>query len=45
MREAMVKCIILNGIPVVFEAVLAVAGQEQEQDKDYSFSRSVIRQI
>ena len=42
MREAMVKCIILNGIAVVFEAILSIAGEEQEEDKDYSFSRSVV---
>ncbi len=39
MREAMVKCIILNGVPSVLEAVLAVASREHDEDKDYSFSR------
>lgn len=33
------KCIIINGIPVVFEAILSVAAREREEDKDYSFSR------
>lgn len=44
MREAMIKCIILkciilNGIPIVFQALLFVAVLEREEDKDYSFSR------
>lgn len=41
----MVKCIILNGIAVVFEAILSVAGGEQEEDKDHPFSRSVIHYL
>ena len=39
MREAMIKCIILNGIPVVLQALLSVAELEREEDKDFSFSR------
>lgn len=39
MREAMIKCIILTGIPSVIEALGAVAKLEKEEDKDYSFSR------
>ena len=39
MREAMIKCIILNGIPIIFQALLSVAELEQDEDKDYSFSR------
>jgi hypothetical protein len=39
MREAMIKCIILNGIPIVFQALLSVAELEREEDKDYTFTR------
>lgn len=35
----MVKCIIINGIPVVIEAITSVANVEREEDKDYSCSR------
>ena len=38
-REALVKCIIINGIPVVMTAVLSIAEREQEADKDYSRTR------
>ena len=41
MREAMIKCIILTGIPSVIEALSAVAKLEREEDKDHSFSRFV----
>ncbi|KAI4912750.1 hypothetical protein J4E90_006156 [Alternaria incomplexa] len=39
MREAMIKCIILNGIPVVMEAFVSLAKQEQPEDQDHSFTR------
>ncbi|KAL9100570.1 MAG: hypothetical protein Q9187_009348, partial [Circinaria calcarea] len=39
MREAMIKCIILTGIPSVIEALGAVAKLEREEDKDFGFSR------
>ncbi|KAI0430766.1 hypothetical protein F5Y09DRAFT_221080 [Xylaria sp. FL1042] len=39
MREAMVKCIILNGIPAVIEAVTAISEVERPEDRDYSCSR------
>ena len=39
LREAMVKCIILNGIPTVIEAVTAVSEQERPEDQDLSCSR------
>ena len=39
LREAMVKCIILNGIPAVIEAVTAVAEQERPEDQDFSCTR------
>ncbi|TPX07818.1 uncharacterized protein E0L32_010505 [Thyridium curvatum] len=39
MREAMVKCIIINGIPSVIEAVTSVADVEKPEDCDYSCSR------
>ncbi|KAH6861012.1 hypothetical protein BKA58DRAFT_44462 [Alternaria rosae] len=39
MREAMIKCIILNGIPVVMEAFVSLAKQEKPEDQDHSFTR------
>ncbi|KAI1356607.1 hypothetical protein F5Y01DRAFT_323986 [Xylaria sp. FL0043] len=39
LREAMVKCIILNGIPSVIEAVSAIAECERPEDQDHSCSR------
>jgi hypothetical protein len=39
LREAMVKCIIINGIPVVIEAVTAVSDVERPEDRDLSCSR------
>ncbi|KAM3548311.1 hypothetical protein MY1884_009235 [Beauveria asiatica] len=39
LREAMVKCVILNGIPKVFLAFHSLAAVEQEQDQDHSFTR------
>ena len=41
LREALVKCIILNGIPAIFEALIAVGKLEKDEDKDYTFTRSV----
>lgn len=39
LREALIKCIILVGIPGVIEALASVAAQEKEEDRDYSFLR------
>ncbi|KAK1466671.1 hypothetical protein CCUS01_07281 [Colletotrichum cuscutae] len=39
LREAMVKCIIINGIPVVIEAVTSVSEVERPEDTDQSCSR------
>ncbi|KAI0867482.1 hypothetical protein GGS24DRAFT_495295 [Hypoxylon argillaceum] len=39
MREAMVKCIILNGIPAVIEAALSISEVEKPEDQDHSCSR------
>lgn len=39
LREAMVKCIIINGIPVVIEAVTSVSQVERPEDTDLSCSR------
>ncbi|KAI4641758.1 hypothetical protein J4E93_007856 [Alternaria ventricosa] len=39
MREAMIKCIILNGIPIVMEAFVSLAKQEKPEDQDHSFTR------
>ncbi|MCJ1476133.1 hypothetical protein MMC13_004798 [Lambiella insularis] len=39
MREAMIKVIILCGIPIVLKALASVAELEREEDKDYHFSR------
>jgi len=39
MREAMIKCIVLNGIPVVLLAFRALAALEKDEDKDHCFSR------
>ncbi|KAI1127086.1 hypothetical protein F5Y10DRAFT_201551 [Nemania abortiva] len=39
MREAMVKCIILNGIPAVIEAVASISEVESPEDQDHSCSR------
>jgi len=39
MREAMIKCIILNGIPIVMEAFVSLAKQEMPEDQDHSFTR------
>ena len=37
----MVKCIIINGIPAVIEAVSAVSEVEQPEDQDLSCTRYV----
>ncbi|TVY82403.1 hypothetical protein LSUE1_G003874 [Lachnellula suecica] len=39
MREALIKCIVLNGIPRVLQALRSIAQLERQEDKDYSFSR------
>ncbi|KAK2611942.1 hypothetical protein QQS21_002048 [Conoideocrella luteorostrata] len=39
LREAMVKCIIINGIPVVIEAVTSISEVEKPEDQDFSCSR------
>ncbi|KAK1828690.1 hypothetical protein QBC39DRAFT_358476 [Podospora conica] len=39
MREALVKCIIINGIPVVIEAITSISDIEKPEDRDYSCSR------
>ncbi|KAH6682291.1 hypothetical protein F5X68DRAFT_192631 [Plectosphaerella plurivora] len=39
LREAMVKCIIINGIPVVIEAITAISDIERPEDRDLSCSR------
>jgi len=39
LREAMVKCIIINGIPVVIEAVTSISDVERPEDRDYSCTR------
>ena len=39
LREAMIKCIILNGIPVVMEGFQSLAKVEQPEDPDHSFTR------
>lgn len=39
LREALVKCIIINGIPVVIEAVTSINELEKPEDKDFSSSR------
>jgi hypothetical protein len=41
MREALVKCIIINGIPVVIEVVTSISDVEKDEDRDYSCSRWV----
>jgi hypothetical protein len=38
----MIKCIILNGIPVVMEAFMALALIEKPEDQDHSFTRCVV---
>ena len=38
-REALVKCVPLNGVPLVLEGVFAIAKVERPEDRDYSFSR------
>jgi hypothetical protein len=38
----MIKCIILNGIPVVMEAFMALAQVEKPEDQDHSFTRCVV---
>ncbi|WVN88931.1 uncharacterized protein L203_104146 [Cryptococcus depauperatus CBS 7841] len=40
LRETMIKCIILNGIPKVMLAFHSLAAVEQEQDQDHSFTRA-----
>ncbi|KAK4187502.1 hypothetical protein QBC35DRAFT_384671, partial [Podospora australis] len=40
MREALVKCIIINGIPVVIEAITSISDIEQDEDRDDSCSRN-----
>ncbi|KUJ15893.1 uncharacterized protein LY89DRAFT_587326, partial [Mollisia scopiformis] len=39
LREAMIKCIVLSGIPSVMEAIASVAAVEQDQDQDHSILR------
>ncbi len=39
MREVLVKCIIINGIPVVIEAITSISDVEKPEDRDYSCSR------
>lgn len=39
MREALVKLIIVAGIPSVMAAVLSIASLEREEDKDYTRTR------
>ncbi|MCJ1407307.1 hypothetical protein MMC19_001378 [Ptychographa xylographoides] len=39
MREAMIKCVILNGIPVVMEAFVSLTKVEKPEDQDHSFTR------
>lgn len=38
-REATVKCIILNGIPIVMEGFQSLAKVEQPEDQDHSFTK------
>ncbi|KAI3317960.1 hypothetical protein HD806DRAFT_540619 [Xylariaceae sp. AK1471] len=38
MREAMVKCIILNGMPAIIEAATAILEVEKPEDQDHSCS-------
>ncbi|KAK3366679.1 hypothetical protein B0T24DRAFT_534698, partial [Lasiosphaeria ovina] len=40
MREALVKCIIINGIPVVIEAITSISDVEKPEDRGSSCSRS-----
>jgi hypothetical protein len=42
MREAMIKCIILNEIPIVMEAFAALAKVEAPEDQEKSFTGSVL---
>jgi hypothetical protein len=37
----MVKCIIINGIPAVIEAVSAISELERPEDQDFSCTRCV----
>jgi hypothetical protein len=37
----MIKCIILNGIPIVMEAFVSLAKVEKAEDQDHSFTRHV----
>ena len=39
MREAIIKCIILCGIPKAMEAIMSVAKVEREEDMDYTLTR------
>ena len=39
LREALVKCVAIIGVPKPLEAIFQVAEVEREEDKDYSFSR------
>lgn len=41
LREALVKLVSIVGVPKPLEAVFSIAGVEREEDKEYSFSRSV----
>ena len=43
LREALVKLVSVVGVPKPLEAVFSIADIEREEDKDYSFSRSVAR--
>jgi hypothetical protein len=43
MREAMIKFIILNGIPIVMQAFTALAKVEKPEDQDKSLTKSVPR--
>ncbi|KAK4100184.1 hypothetical protein N658DRAFT_508121 [Parathielavia hyrcaniae] len=40
LREALIKCIIINGIPVVIEAITSISDVEKPEDRDYSCSRA-----
>jgi len=39
MRGVLVRCCLINGVPVAMEATAAIAALEREEDKDYGFVR------
>jgi hypothetical protein len=41
MREAMIRCVILNSIPVVMEAFVSFTKVEKPEDQDHSFTKYV----